>query len=181
MARIVPVDFAKSCFVLSEGLCYVLEVFCFVDAIHPESFVLVSCEESNVTWGHAVMMQDRSLCHGWHQGMLCNFFYVADFPVQFVASICAGGVRIFWYVADLAVHFVASISAYQYGTFFGNRIGWCTEFLLCCQLYIRIWHFFGAKEQGGLCLFIFMACNCWLLYANREIVPKFAIGVFCHG
>ena len=65
MAGIVLVDFDESLHVLSEGLCDGLEVLRLVDAIDPEAFVCFCCEESNVPWGHAVMMEEGWIvCHG---------------------------------------------------------------------------------------------------------------------
>jgi hypothetical protein len=61
VARIVFVDRAKSLQVLSECLCNVVELLCFVDAVYPKPFVFVSCKEANVSWGHAIMMKEDGL------------------------------------------------------------------------------------------------------------------------
>ena len=64
MARVVVVDVRESLEILFERLCYGLQVFCFLDAINPEAFVLFCCEESNVAWSHKVMVEDDwFICH----------------------------------------------------------------------------------------------------------------------
>ncbi len=99
MARVVVVDVRESLEILSERLCYGLQVFCFLDAINPEAFVLFCCEESNVAWSHTVMVEDDwFICHclgGVRLVVRMLAFYLSPFAGRGIRlfHVCA----IFWY------------------------------------------------------------------------------------